>query len=316
MTNLLDMRDAFFDSLYEYVAEDRDVIVMTADHGAFGLKKIAKDFPDQFYNVGISEQTMISVAAGLAMSGKKVYAYAINNFVSLKTIEQVNVDVCSMNLDVNIIAVGAGFTYSTDGPTHQGIQDVSVMCNVPNLSVYNVSDAVSTQKLVGLSYQKSGPKYFRIEKGILPSIYSDSDSIESGCSVINHASSNVGVISTGFMTHVCMDAISEIKSENNFDISLLDITSLRPLPEREIIEYCSGKDILIIEENIKSGGIGEKICALLKRSSHKNKVSCISIKDGFHFIFGDRELLHNICKIDKNSIKLKILTMSEESNVL
>ena len=115
----------------------------------------------------------------------KRQVYAINNFVSLKTVEQVNIDVCAMNLDVNIIAVGAGFTYSTDGPTHHGIQDVSIMCNLPNLSVYNVSDAISTQKLVDLSYQSSGPKYFRIEKGVLPSIYSDSDSIESGCSIIN-----------------------------------------------------------------------------------------------------------------------------------
>ena len=117
MNKNIDMRDAFFDKLYEYIAKDKNVLILTADHGAFGLQKIEKDYPSQYYNVGISEQNMISVASGLALTGKKVYVYAINNFVTLRAIEQINIDICSMNLDVNIIGVGAGFTYGTDGPT-------------------------------------------------------------------------------------------------------------------------------------------------------------------------------------------------------
>ena len=118
MSSPVDMRDAFFNQLYHYISIDKNVVILTADHGAFGLKKIEQDFPEQYYNIGIAEQALISIAAGLAKCGKKVYVYAINNFVSLRVLEQVNVDLCAMNLDVNIIGVGAGFTYSTDGPTH------------------------------------------------------------------------------------------------------------------------------------------------------------------------------------------------------
>ena len=177
---MLDMRDAFFNSLYDYVASDDNIIILTADHGAFGLKRIELEYPKQYLNVGISEQALIGIAAGLAKSGKKVYVYAINNFVSLRVLEQINIDVCAMNLDVNIIGVGAGFTYSTDGPTHHGIQDVSLMLNLPNLSVYNVTDATSTRKITDLSYKEAGPKYIRIEKGHLPCLYNDKDDISLG----------------------------------------------------------------------------------------------------------------------------------------
>ena len=97
------MRDAFFDELHHIIAKDKNTVILTADHGAFGLKKIEEAYPEQYINVGIAEQALISVAAGLAKCGKKVYVYAINNFVSLRVLEQINIDLCAMNLDVNII---------------------------------------------------------------------------------------------------------------------------------------------------------------------------------------------------------------------
>ena len=200
MSSPVDMRDAFFNQLYHYISIDKNVVILTADHGAFGLKKIEQDFPEQYYNIGIAEQALISIAAGLAKCGKKVYVYAINNFVSLRVLEQVNVDLCAMNLDVNIIGVGAGFTYSTDGPTHHGVQDMSAMLNLPNLRVYNVTDDINTKKLVDLSYNEAGPKYFRIEKGMLPRLHSAADDCV-GYKVLTRADSDTVLISSGFMTH-------------------------------------------------------------------------------------------------------------------
>ena len=144
--NNYDMRDAFFNSLYEIIEVDKDVIVLTADHGAFGLNKIKENFPRQYINIGIAEQNMVSVASGLALSGKVVYIYSIINFVTLRCLEQINIDIASMNLHVNIVGVGAGFTYSTDGPTHHGTQDVAIMSAIPNLSIYNCSDVVNTYR--------------------------------------------------------------------------------------------------------------------------------------------------------------------------
>ena len=272
MTQVVDMRDAFFDGLYKYIAKDKNVIILTADHGAFGLKKIESDYPEQYLNVGIAEQTLISVAAGLAMCGKKVYVYAINNFVSLRVLEQINIDLCAMNLDVNIIGVGAGFTYSTDGPTHQGVQDLAAMINLPNLQVYNVTDDLNTQKLVDLSYTLPGPKYFRLEKGKLPRIYEEKDDIMLGFKEISTRSSKIGVISTGFMTQVAKEVLENLEENSAINVSHLDIYSMSPIPTPKIIEFSSKKHIITLEENIKSGGFGEKINSILKHAGHSKNI--------------------------------------------
>src|SRR5262249_44645311 len=110
-----DMRDAFFDGVYDLAVQDPDLVFLTADHGAFSLERFRKDIPRQYFNVGIAEQNMVSVAAGLALSGKRVFIYSIIDFVTLRCIEQISVDIGGMNLPVVIVGVGAGFTYSTDG---------------------------------------------------------------------------------------------------------------------------------------------------------------------------------------------------------
>ena len=303
--DIVDMRDAFFNKLYEFVKKDKNVVILTADHGAFGLKRIQQDYPDQYLNVGIAEQALISIASGLAKCGKKVYVYAINNFVSLRVLEQVNVDLCTMKLDVNIIAVGAGFTYSTDGPTHHGVQDLSAMSSLPSLQVYNVTDDLSTEKLVELSYMHPGPKYFRIEKGFLPRIYSSDDLIGLGYKEITKNNCDVGIISTGFMTHV-VDKIVKRLDDDGKKVSHLDIVAISPLPEEKIIEFSKKRKIIIIEENLASGSLGEKICALLKRSNHHQEVLDISIENNFYFDFGTRELLHLKTGLDQKTLMTKI----------
>ena len=116
---------------------------------------------------------MISVAAGLALSGKNVFVYSIVDFVTLRCLEQISVDLSGMRLSVNIVGVGTGFTYSTDGPTHHGIQDVAAMASIPNLDIYNSSDPVNTKAFAEMAYREAGPKYIRIEKGNLPQLYSE-----------------------------------------------------------------------------------------------------------------------------------------------
>ena len=140
----IDMRDAFFDGVYEVAKGNSKVLFLTSDHTAFSLIKFQKDLPDQFLNTGISEQNMVSLSAGLALSGKIVYIYGIAPFVTFRCLEQINIDLCSMNLHVNIVSMGTGLTYCNDGPTHHGIQDQAIMSALPNLTIFNVSDHVNS----------------------------------------------------------------------------------------------------------------------------------------------------------------------------
>ena len=110
----IDIRDAFFDELYDIAEKDRNVVFLTADMSAFSLERFKKDLSHQYINVGVSEQNMISIAAGLALSGKVVFVYAITPFVTMRCYEQIKVDISGMRLPVTIIGAGLGFTYSSD----------------------------------------------------------------------------------------------------------------------------------------------------------------------------------------------------------
>tara|TARA_Y100001973_G_C5199350_1_gene336513 strand:+ start:183 stop:1103 length:921 start_codon:yes stop_codon:yes gene_type:complete len=297
----MDMRDAFFNGIYDCVKENKDVFVITADHGAFGLSRIERDFPDQFLNVGIAEQNMISLAAGLAKCGKIVYVYSINNFISLRSLEQVNIDLCAMNLQVNLVGVGAGFTYSTDGPTHQGMQDMQSMMVLPNLSVYNVTDHVNSYQLALLGYKEQGPKYFRIEKGKFPKIYPENVSLDDGFSEIEH-SDNTVIISTGYMIQTCLHLKTKID-----DLGIIDLYRVKPINEQKLVEKIKNvKNIIVLEESTTSGGICEKIGFIMA----KNKIFCnflpISVEDQHCHFYGTREMLHERYNIDKKSVFLKV----------
>ncbi|HCJ66263.1 MAG TPA: 1-deoxy-D-xylulose-5-phosphate synthase, partial [Elusimicrobia bacterium] len=113
----VDMRDAFFDEVYNIAKSDPNVIFLTADMGAYSLVRFKKELSNQFINVGIAEQNMVSIAAGFALGGKKVFIYSIIPFITLRCYEQIKVDLCCMNLPVTIIGVGVGLTYGSDGPT-------------------------------------------------------------------------------------------------------------------------------------------------------------------------------------------------------
>ena len=296
----VDMRDAFFNGVYEVIRDNKDAIILTADHDAFGLSKIEKEFPKQFFNVGISEQNMISVAAGLAKSGKIVYVYSINNFITLRSLEQVNVDLCQMNLNVNLIGVGAGFTYSTDGPTHQGMQDMQVMRVLPNLEVHNVTDSTNSYEMAKNSYKNNCPKYFRIEKGLFTKIY---DTYDSSCGIHKIINANeTYIVTTGFMVHTAIDVSKKIG-----DIGVIDVTRIKPFDENLFLEHIKNvKTIITLEENTISGGLGEKVGFVLA----KNNINCnfvpVAIKNQHCFSYDSRKSLHKKYNISTNSVIRKI----------
>ncbi len=153
----MDLRDAYFKSLYDRVSQDKRVIVLTADHGALWLTKIQKDFPKQYLNVGIQEQNMVNVAHGLALCGKLPVCYTINAFF-MRAYEQIT-HVCKAKLPVTFVGVGAGYTYSTDGPTHHGVTDFGPMLQL--MRVWNCTDEEISQQAAF----EDGPIYVRIGRG-------------------------------------------------------------------------------------------------------------------------------------------------------
>jgi len=292
----IDIRDAFFDEIYDIAAKDKNVVFITADADAFSIRKYKKDFPDQFINVGVQEQNMVLIATGLALAGKKVFVYSIIPFITMRCYEHIKANICSMNLDVTIIGCGAGLSFSKDGPTHHAIHDIGVMRVMPEMKIFNPSDAESAKDCAQKVYNNSSPAYVRIDKGTFPELYTD------GCEAANEIREfdDTVIISTGYMTHVALEVAKELK------YGLIDLIRISPLPNNLEQLIYHARQIITIEENSITGGIGSAISEFITDNNLSIKLKRIALEDKQYFEYGDRKWLHQKYGIDVDSIITKI----------
>jgi transketolase len=305
MTDLsnIDMRDSFFEALYDVASQNPDVYFLSDDHGAFGLEKFQKDFPDRYINIGIAEQNMIGISSGLSLSGKIVYCYGISPFVSLKVLEQISLDLAAMGANVNIVSVGAGFTYATDGPSHHGLQDLSAILTTPNITILNSSDPISTKAFAKMGADKKGPKYIRIEKGILPSLYKDGhEDFSHGVSEIKKGN-DLTIIASGAIVHEALQASKIIKDELGLNLGVIDLYKVKPLPEDALIELLKDtKKIVTLEEGYLDGGVGSMIASLLLEKSVFKPFLRLGIKNHFCFDYGTRDYLLDLYNLNGKKV--------------
>lgn len=302
----IDMRDAFFDSVYDEAAKNPEVYFLSDDHGAFSLERFQRDFPDRYINIGIAEQNMIGVSSGLSLSGKIVYCYGISPFVSLKVLEQISLDLAAMGANVNIIAVGAGFTYATDGPSHHGLQDLSAVMTTPNITILNSSDPKSTQAFAKIGTDKRGPKYIRIEKGILPILKRESEDFSLGVSEIEKGE-DLTIIASGAIVHEALKAAKIIKNDLGLNVGVIDLYRIKPLPEAQLSKLIKdSKKIVTIEEGYLDGGIGSMIASFLLENSFFKPFLRLGIKDRFCFDYGTRDYLLDLHNINSNKIAITL----------
>jgi len=303
----IDIRDAFFDELYVIAKNDRDVVFLTADMGAHSLNRFKKDLKKQYINVGVAEQNMVSVAAGLALGGKKVFIYTIIPFVTLRCYEQIQIDICSMNLPVAIIGAGPGFCYESDGPTHHGTKDISCMRALPKMTILNPSDSTMAKTCARAAYKSSRPIYIRIDKGRLPLIYDKKESFKAGIARIKKGK-DLTIISTGTMVHKALE-IEKLLSSHSISATILDLYRIKPLNVELLLSLLDkSRRIVTMEENSITGGIGSAVAEVL----HDNKIKDILLKrigilDEHCFECGSRESLHALYNLDTKGIKTSIL---------
>lgn len=302
-TQNIDMRDAFFDAVYDEAEKNKDLIFLSVDHGAFSLEKFQEDFKERYINIGIAEQNMVGVASGLALSGKIVFGYGITPFVSLRVLEQITLDVAAMNANVNIVSVGAGFTYSTDGPSHQGLQDLSAILTVPQISIYNSSDPISTKAFAQIAANVPGPKYIRIEKGALPLLArkNDEDLLLGVSEIIN--GNDLTIIATGAIVHEALKAAEVLKAESGLNIGVIDLYRIKPLPEDTLLKLIQDTNkIVTLEEGYLDGGMGSMIGALLAEKSIYKPFLKLGIKNHFCFDYGTRDYLLDLYKLNGKKV--------------
>ena len=302
----VDMRDAFFEKLVEMARLDERIIVLSADHGAFALKKFEEEMPERYINMGIAEQNMVGVAAGLAASGKIVFIYGISPFVSLRVLEQLTIDVAAMQLPVNVISVGAGFTYSTDGPTHQGLQDISAVATIPGMTILNSSDPENTRAFVEMAIFTEKPHYIRIEKEKLSSFDRttvNENFMMKGFSILESGNSQTLVITSGSLSHNVLAAAKEYETSSGLIPRILDLHQIRPLKDEHLgNEIDVAKVILTFEESYTETGLSMLISQFCMSRKWKGDLYSSGVNESFVFLGAERADLKKIYNIDNSGI--------------
>lgn len=260
------MRGAFARSLVALAERDPRVWLLTGDLGFSVLEPFAGRFPERFVNVGVAEQNMIGVAAGLAHSGKRVFVYSIANFPTLRCLEQIRNDVCYHGLPVRIVSVGGGVAYGAAGYTHHGVEDFAVLRALPGLAVLAPGDPRETELLVSALGELPGPAYLRLGKAGEPAVHSALSSLTLGRALLVRPGSDLTLISTGGMLQGTVQAAEELEKENGLSVRVLSMHSLKPFDEAAVQAAASEtRAIVSVEEHSCIGGLGSAVADVLSQ---------------------------------------------------
>lgn len=305
LDNKIATRESFGKALVELGKENENVVVLTADlAGATKTSLFEKEFPDRFINVGIAEQNMIGISAGLATTGKIPFASTFAMFAAGRAYDQIRNSVAYPNLNVKICGTHAGVTVGEDGATHQMLEDLSLMRSIPNMTVLCTSDDVQTRWAIKEMAKIDVPVYIRLARVATPVIYDENQKFEIGKMVQIGEGTDATVFATGVEVAEALKAKEELEKEN-INIRVIDVHTIKPI-DKEMIIKCAKetKRLITIEDHSIIGGLGTAICEVLSEEC-PTKVTRMGMKDKFGKS-GKAEQLLKYFKLDSEAIIEKV----------
>ena len=272
-------RQSYGEALAELGKENKNVVVLDADlSNATKTNIFAKEFPDRFFDMGISEQDMMTTAAGFATCSKIPYASSFAVFAAGRAYDQIRNSICYPNLNVKICATHAGITVGEDGATHQMLEDISLMRTLPNMTVICPSDDVQTKWAVKEISKLNGPVYVRLSRMATPIIYENNEKFEIGKAVQIGEGTDASIIATGDVVSEAIKA-KELLEKEGINVRVIDMHTIKPI-DKEMIIKCAKetKKIITIEDHNIIGGLGSSVCEVLAEEE-PCKVIRMGIKD-------------------------------------
>ena len=287
------------------IGEDERVVVLDADLSTATKTSIfAKKYPNRFFDVGIAEQNLMSVSAGLATCGKIPFASTFAVFAAGRAYDQIRNSICYPNLNVKICATHAGVTVGEDGATHQMLEDLSLMRTLPNMTVMCTSDDTQTKWAIKKIKEINGPVYLRLCRLATPKIYNE-ENFEIGKGVQIGEGTDATIIATGVTVPEAIKTMEELK-EKGVNVRVIDMHTIKPIDKEIIIKSAKEtKKIITVEDHNIIGGLGSAVCEVLSEN-YPTQVIRMGINDRFG-ISGKAEELLKYFEIDKDSIIKKIL---------
>lgn len=306
------MRNAFIKALTE-IGKDESVVLLINDTGQFILRDFDTHYPGRLINIGIAEQNMIGLAAGLAASGKTVFVYGIASFL-FRAYEQIKVDVCYPNLNVKFVGVGAGLAYGTMGITHHATEDIALFRALPNMTIISPCDPIETEQATVAAYHHPGPVYLRLGLAGESNIHSSDYKFELSRPDILKNGNTIAFITTGRMVQPTLLA-AEILEKRNFSTMVVNIHTIKPFPAffiDHLVYSVIVAVIVTVEEHNTIGGLGSTVAEHLT-----DHLDCdiafrrIGIEDQFCTVYGSWPYLQDKLGLSAQHIAQKASELLE-----
>ena len=297
------MRGAFFQALLEAAEADPRVHLIVGDLGFGVVEPFASRFPDRFLNVGVAEQNMTGVAAGMALSDKIVFTYSIANFPTLRCLEQIRNDVCYHRAAVKIVAVGGGFAYGALGATHHATEDLAVMRALPEMVVVAPGDPVETEHATRAVAVHPGPCYLRLGRAGEPVVHRSAVSFRLGQALSLRDGDALTLITTGGLLETAV-RVADRLSARGVEARVLSMHTLRPLDEEAVLAAArETRMIVTLEEHSIIGGLGSAVADVLaRRGDGRIRFFPMGIPSAFALHAGSQDYLRREYGLSPDSV--------------
>ena len=285
MWSMLGKRGTFGTALTELAPEHDNLMAMSADFArSSGLERYSHTYPDKFLNVGIAEQNLIGIASGLASEGYNVFATSFASFIATRSYEQVKIHCGYMKHPIKVVGLASGFGVQQQGNTHYGLDDISLMRAIPNLTILSPADSTEVVKATQALMEYDKPVYLRLcgEAGD-PMVYKEDYDFEIGKAITLREGADVTIIATGTMVYQSLQAAKKL-AEEGIECTVVNIHTISPLDSETIHKYChDSKLVVTAEEGFVSGGLGAAVCETIVQSGkHIPPIEIIGLTDFPH----------------------------------
>lgn len=307
----LGSRATYGQAILMLAEKSENLMVLSADLGnSSGLDRFKATYPDKFLNIGIAEQNMIGVAAGLAKEGSVVFASSFAPFITMRAAEQVRMNMGYMDLNIKTVAIGSGVSMSFLGNSHFGLEDAAIMRSIPNMTVVSPADCAEIVKTVFAAAEYPHPMYIRLTGTVgFPVVYEDDYDFQIGKAVEIKAGTDVSIVATGSMVYESLEA-AKILQEVGISVSVLNMHTIKPIDTNALDNLISkGKTIFTIEEHSITGGLGSAVAEYVSSIPDSPVVNRIGLPDEFVITAEYRYILEKYGLVGShivNTIKEKI----------
>lgn len=310
------MRTTFINTLCEQAKQDERIWLLTGDLGFSVLETFAEQFPNRYVNVGVAEQNLTGIAAGLARCGKIVFTYSIANFPTLRCLEQIRNDVCYHEANVKVVAVGGGFVYGSHGYTHHGIEDIAIMRSLPSMTVIAPGDPIETQFATRAVVTLHGPCYLRLGKANEPVVHQGAPDFRIGQAIQMRTGGHVTLVSTGGMLMETVQTAEKLAAIDGIETTVLSMPTVKPLDSLAILQAAKATGAIVTaEEHSVTGGLGSAVAEVLAESGLTVRFKRFGVPDRLNHSVGSQTYLRRSSIGDLRQTVLALLRSKVDSTV-